>query len=182
MRSETMFDSIILRRLSFENIEMFDFIIDVDGYKRIVITNYKDENHVIVTTNLMELDTPRLFDVKGLGESNDALIVQSRLIFNSFVVDESEDKDFDLEIGIVDDKQIKKELKAFEKSQKDVTKYLEVYLESHDEVDEELFNLEDFNKLNDIVNEKSNVLDVIFLEESILEYLEEEAAEFLKFS
>lgn len=182
MRNETIFDEIILRRLSFEDLEMFDLLIDVEGYKRIVITNYKNENHVVITTNLLELDTPRLFDVQGESESNNALIIQSRLIFNSFVVDESEDKDFDLTIGFVDNEDIKNELLDFENAQKEVTKYLEVYLENHEEVDEELFALDDFNELNEVVNEKSNVLDVIFLEESILEYLENDPDIYIRYS
>ena len=182
MKSETMFDRIILRRLSFEEIEMFDLIIDEEGYKRVVITHYQDQNQVVVTTNLMELDTPKLFDVEGTSLPNDALIIQSRIIFNSFIVDEDDGSDFDLTIGVIDDKDIKEHLKEFEDAQKKVGKYVEKYLEDHEELDEDIFELDEFLELNEMVNERSNVLDNIFLEDEVLDYLESDPENYLKYS
>ncbi len=182
MKNETMFDRIVLRRLNFENVEMFDLIIDEDGYKRVVITHYQDQNQVVVTTNLMELDTPSLFDVQGKTESNDALIIQSRVIFNSFIVDEDDGSDFDLTMGVIDDKEIKNELLDFENAQKEVSKFVEKYLEDHDDLDESIFEIDAFNQLNEKVNEKSNVLDVIFLEDEVLDFLESDPENYLKYS
>lgn len=167
----TTFDQIIMRRLQFEDIEMFDLIIDVKEYKRVVITNFKDINQVVLTSNLEELDTLDVFDVEGKDVYSDSLIVQSRIIFNSFVADEYQDEDFDLTTNLIFDDSISNYLSDFVDAKEDIKEYLADNYDGDFDQGEAMYNDEKLKELEEELANSSNMLDMIFLEEQVIDYL-----------
>ena len=171
-------DLILARRTRLENSETFDLLVHEERYYRIVITNYFKENKVKVMTNIDDFSKEPLFEYSSQNELLDALFIQAKFIFESFIVQEyqAQEEDFDVEVSVLD---LAIECLKMDQARNRLTSFLEqnnieerFAEEGFGDDDQELF--QKLEEVTDQFNECSATLDQIFIDDDILEGIAKE--------
>jgi len=169
-------DLILARRTLLNDSETFDLLIHEDNYYRIVLTNYYNDNKVVLKTNISDFTKEPLFEYSSTDELLDALFIQAKFIFESFIEQEyiARDNDFDVEVIVID---VTEEIVALDKARNILANFI-----SDNKIEERFITGEDIEaedselhfeleRVADEFNMRLGVLDEIFIDENILDEL-----------
>ena len=171
-------DHVIAHRIMVDDAEIFDLFTQEKEYYRIIIVNYYLENRVVIKTNIDDFKEQPIFLYQSEDPVLDALFMQAKFVFESFIEYEymSIGDDFDIEVTVIDvDEEVKHFINITEKMNSFiVANNLQETISNFEAIDENDPNFEEFAELVETFTSSLNVLDEIFYDKDIYTQLVEE--------